>query len=403
MEPLYAILKARHKRKCLGHWVVMRAKIEGVDLFACAYAWSQSSVSYFLSTTGNTRPSKHLYRSQFEDEFGCVAWKDVPRPEFAEFIFIYLPLIDEHNKKRQHLLNLEICWPTRHCWFRLVTTITGDSVVDLHHLYINQNKGKQLHYVECDIRKFSDLVCHPLGTNDRGWYSFLKQRKLDDVPMTHHLERITFNDGTTNRPPTETQRKRNKTVGNAATLNCFVCRRYLKQDETTEYNTTQWRCQYCKMPICGIDRSVHATNEQRTQSCLREHLTQTDISHPLACISSDSFPKSKIFPSTLQVPFSSTFTFATTDNNKKKDNDDEEIHTSSITRSRSSSPHVQRSYNTRHQQKKQPHKKQDKITKKRKLSEIQLLKEYNTRSCTSSTPGRRSSPRNRLKRRARHK
>jgi hypothetical protein len=136
---------------------------------------------------------------------------------------------------------------------------------------------------------------------------------------------------------------------------------------------------------------------------LREHLTQTDISHPLACISSDSFQKSKNFPSTLQVPFSSTFTFATTDNNKKKDNDDEEVHTSSITRSRSSSPQVQRSYNTRHQQKKQPHKKQDKITKKRKLSEIQLLKEYNTRSCISSTPGRRSSPRNRLKRRARHK
>ena len=112
-----------------------------------------------------------------------------------------------------------------------------------------------------------------------------------------------------------------------------------------------------------IDQSIHAKNEARTQSCLREHLTQTDISHPLACISSDSFQKSKNFPSTLQVPFSSTFTFATTDNNEKKDTDDEEIHTSSIPHSRSSSPHVQPSYNTRHQQKEQPQQKQDKITK----------------------------------------
>eukprot|EP00957_Ditylum_brightwellii_P060145 4567274-Ditylum_brightwellii.AAC.2 len=61
MDALYVILKARHKKKCLGHWVGMK--------------------------------------SQFEEKFGCVAWKDIPIPEFAEFIFINLPLIDEHNKK----------------------------------------------------------------------------------------------------------------------------------------------------------------------------------------------------------------------------------------------------------------------------------------------------------------
>eukprot|EP00957_Ditylum_brightwellii_P128611 9810601-Ditylum_brightwellii.AAC.1 len=62
-----------------------------------------------------------------------------------------------------------------------------------------------MHYIDCDIRKFSDLVCHQLGTNNRGWYNSLKQRKLDDGPMTHHLERITFDDGTTNRPPNANQ------------------------------------------------------------------------------------------------------------------------------------------------------------------------------------------------------
>eukprot|EP00957_Ditylum_brightwellii_P183979 14014138-Ditylum_brightwellii.AAC.1 len=51
-------LKAHHKKKCLGHWVVMKETIAGVDLFACAYAWSQSFVSYFLSTTDIPRPGK---------------------------------------------------------------------------------------------------------------------------------------------------------------------------------------------------------------------------------------------------------------------------------------------------------------------------------------------------------
>eukprot|EP00957_Ditylum_brightwellii_P155355 11825888-Ditylum_brightwellii.AAC.1 len=73
----------------------------------------------------------------------------------------------------------------------------------LLNLYINQNKGKNVNYIDCDLRKFSDLICHPLGVMDRGWYNFLKQHKLDDMPMTHHLERITDKDRKTNRPPTE--------------------------------------------------------------------------------------------------------------------------------------------------------------------------------------------------------
>eukprot|EP00957_Ditylum_brightwellii_P151167 11510167-Ditylum_brightwellii.AAC.1 len=76
------------------------------------------------------------------------------------------------------------------------------------------------------------------------------------------------------------------------------------------------------MPICGIDRSIHQNNKARAQSCLREHLVQTaDISHPLAHITSDSFPKKKIFPSTFQVPFCARFLFSTRDNNDSKDND----------------------------------------------------------------------------------
>ena len=95
----------------------MKATIADVHLFACAYAWSQNAISYFLSTTGSTNPSKTSYCSQFEDEHGYVGWKDISRPEFADFFFEFLPLIDEHNKQCQNILNLERCWPTRNNWF----------------------------------------------------------------------------------------------------------------------------------------------------------------------------------------------------------------------------------------------------------------------------------------------
>eukprot|EP00957_Ditylum_brightwellii_P082858 6299086-Ditylum_brightwellii.AAC.1 len=75
------------------------------------------------------------------------------------------------------------------------------------------------------------------------------------------------------------------------------------------------------MPICGIYRSIHPNNEARKQSCLREHLTQTDVRHPLACITSDSFSKTKQLPPRFQVSFCSKFPIATGDNNDSKDND----------------------------------------------------------------------------------
>ena len=57
---------------------------------------------------------------------------------FADLLYDFLPLIDEHNKQRQNILNLERCWPTRNVWFRLIVTIVGMSVVDFHRLYLNK-------------------------------------------------------------------------------------------------------------------------------------------------------------------------------------------------------------------------------------------------------------------------
>jgi hypothetical protein len=68
----------------------------------------------------------------FEDDWGCIQYKMLNRPQIAHFLYKYLPLIDEHNKQCQNLLNLERKWCTKDCWFWLVTTLVGMSMVDMH-------------------------------------------------------------------------------------------------------------------------------------------------------------------------------------------------------------------------------------------------------------------------------
>ena len=57
------------------------------------------------------------------------------------FFYEFLPLIDEHNKARQNLLALELKWPTRCCWFRLMTTFIGMAVVDVQRWDRNKRRS----------------------------------------------------------------------------------------------------------------------------------------------------------------------------------------------------------------------------------------------------------------------
>jgi hypothetical protein len=82
-------------------------------MFAVAYEWSQRGVSYFLSTCGKTSSAAKMYTTHFEDEFGFVNTRDINRPDIAHFLYELLPLIAEHSKQRQSILNLEKFWPTR--------------------------------------------------------------------------------------------------------------------------------------------------------------------------------------------------------------------------------------------------------------------------------------------------
>ena len=150
-----------------------RTEISDVPIFAFTYAWSQRSISYFLSTTGNNNPPLRLYRSQFEDKFYCLGWRDIPRPKFSNFIYDFLPLIDENNKPCENILNLNKCWPTKNFWFWLIATIFGMCVVVVYCLYLNSIKIGATKIQEFNIRKLSDLIWHTLSrTNYMPWYTF---------------------------------------------------------------------------------------------------------------------------------------------------------------------------------------------------------------------------------------
>ena len=117
-------------------------------------------------------------------EEGSIIKNTVPTVSiyYVHFLYEFLPIIDEHNKQRQSILAIERKWQTRHCWFRLLTTMVGFSIVDMHRWYRNvtarrftttgpsyrrtrnmlQNNFTVENEYEIQIRKFSDMVCKGL-------------------------------------------------------------------------------------------------------------------------------------------------------------------------------------------------------------------------------------------------
>ena len=72
-----------------------------------AYTWLNRGVLYIVSSCGTTIRHEKLYTSRFEDDYGNVTEKDLPRPTVAHVLYKFLPLIDEHNKSGK------MCWRSR--------------------------------------------------------------------------------------------------------------------------------------------------------------------------------------------------------------------------------------------------------------------------------------------------
>jgi hypothetical protein len=90
-KALHGILRSCFGDKGAGHWFVMTTTIAGVKLIAISYAWSHRGMSYYLLTCGSTAPSSIMYQRNFEDEFGNVDFKMLPRPQVCHFLYEYPP------------------------------------------------------------------------------------------------------------------------------------------------------------------------------------------------------------------------------------------------------------------------------------------------------------------------
>jgi len=254
-----------------GEWRIMRATIDGVDLPAIAYAWSQKGCSYFITMCGSTNKSAHVCESKFEDEWGNANFKEIPRPEILHFYYEYAPLIDEHNKARQAVLAMEKRRETQNPWFCLITTLTGMCVVDMWRIYryslLKVEEHDQRDVDGLQIVQFTDWICANLRT-----WQYKTQHKQG--AKTGKLVRIMDNQGNTNRQPTTYQIENGKSVGSAITQQCFICRMLLTEKEGTPYRPTSFWCKDCHVPICGVDRTGDAGG--RELSCLDEHCCNED-------------------------------------------------------------------------------------------------------------------------------
>jgi hypothetical protein len=291
MEVLHKVLGARFPERPSGHWVVMKTTISDVKLLAVAYAWSQKGVSYFISTCGSTEISPIKYESKYEDMWGNTATKLINRPELCHFLYEYLPLIDEHNKQRQNLLALEKTWLTKDVWFRLVCTLTGQTVVDMHRYYRHHRivaKGESRLIVDkLRVVKFSDLLCGTLRQWPRDRQGATQAAFRDQSnPIHEALERIRGKDGEVTRPVTQQQAQGGRTIGSSCVRWCFVCRGYMDSKGKPVQWQTQWQCILCKMPVCALDRKddkVFGPNgRDPARTCLEIHQSASSTS-PFGC------------------------------------------------------------------------------------------------------------------------
>lgn len=278
---LFELLMARYSNTpggIAGKWVVMTADIpctaaddprkpgttipaKTIRVIAMAYAWSKRGVSYFVSTCGLTTVCKDPYNSHYEDEYGCVGTRQLPRPWLADFLFKKLPIIDEHNKQRQKILALEKCWPTKNCYTRLIITLLGQCVVDF--FYTMQYLLPEV-YDEMDVREFADELVGRLPEVP-SW-----EDPIDVPDSTVELVR---------NGKRKAEGKGRATPGLAKRQNltqqmtCWVCRKYVGGKKVPQ---TSYRCGGCGIPVCRQVRP-HGPHGRLACSMGHKHVPAEDV------------------------------------------------------------------------------------------------------------------------------
>ena len=187
---------------------------------------------------------KHTYCSNYEDPYGNKNYKEFKRPSIAHFLFEFLPLIDEHNKVCMKILSIERNWHTKNFWFRLLKTMLGCSIVDLHRWdrnkrHVNdENPDADSSYEDMHLKKLCNLLFGWL--KDHKFYPENVVAGRNPQLGVQDLKRIRGQDGTTNIRVTRKEASLGKATGRYRQQKCFMCRRY-----QANQRNTQWRCARC--------------------------------------------------------------------------------------------------------------------------------------------------------------
>ena len=232
----------------------MTATVSGVKLIAVAYNWSSKGTSYFISTCGTTTPGD-VYETTFVDDDGYMVCCTYPRPQIASFYYRFNTLVDDHNNYRQNKLHLEGSWPTQNPWFRILTSVLGQSVVDMKQI-MNVHDPKT--YSEMSIRSFVDRLV-----------STLQEDKYDSSRR--------FEPSSREKPIPYGKLKAKSYRGwkYSKQKSCVECRwHYLQnrqvEDDLKEYVYTTYVCPHCKKGLCSESRRHGARDP-----CW--------VTHPLRC------------------------------------------------------------------------------------------------------------------------
>ena len=281
-EALTAVMVSRYPVHSEGHWVVMDTTISGVNLIAMVYQWSSKGASYFIMSTGDTSPSKEGYSSHFADEFGNPTSKWLNRPIAAGDYYKVCPAIDEFNRQRQHELHVESTIKTHNPFFKLHLFIIGTAVVDLHRLYMFQEKidtpavtkFRDMHVLDFANRLCADLkviVLNSRNVKRRQTMEPLRPLLLSlvDDSAAAASAAVTAAASAAVSPakliPYTSNGYGVPVAGKEAT--CFICRKYR---ENAMYTYTM--CSHCFTPICSVSRvGLH-----RLHSCMDEHHFSSD-------------------------------------------------------------------------------------------------------------------------------
>ena len=152
-----------------GCWIVLEGKAirEEVDLVAIGYKYNKKRVLLFVTTKGaGSTKSGEPYKAKYNDAYGNVLHRDVPRPIVLNRYFSHCNGVDVHNQVRQHNLALEECWVTSDGYFRQWTTFVGITVTDLWYLKMKGSKRNRFDLEEEEdskkIIEFADKVVFSL-------------------------------------------------------------------------------------------------------------------------------------------------------------------------------------------------------------------------------------------------